>query len=94
MLSSLRNMFRVPDLRNKILFTLLMLALYRLGALIPAPGIDLDAVEELKRQAETGGGVVGFLQLFSGGALTQFAVFALGIMPYITARSSCRSSPW
>ena len=85
MLSSVRNVFRVPDLRGKILFTLLMIALYRVGAFIPAPGIDLDAVEELKRQAETGGGVVGFLQLFSGGALTQFALFALGIMPYITA---------
>lgn len=85
MLSSVRNTFRVPDLRGKILFTLLMIAVYRVGAFIPAPGIDLDAVEELKRQAEQGGGVVGFLQLFSGGALTQFALFALGIMPYITA---------
>jgi preprotein translocase subunit SecY len=84
-LSSVRNVIRVPDLRGKILFTLLMIALYRVGAFIPAPGIDLDAVEELKRQAETGGGVVGFLQLFSGGALTQFALFALGIMPYITS---------
>jgi preprotein translocase subunit SecY len=84
-LSSVRNIFRVPDLRGKILFTLLIIALYRMGAYVPAPGIDLDAVEELKRQAETGGGVVGFLQLFSGGALTQFAIFALGIMPYITA---------
>ncbi len=85
MLSSVRNVFRVPDLRGKILFTLLMLGLYRFGAFIPAPGIDLDQVQELKRQAETGGGVVGFLQLFSGGALTQFALFALGIMPYITS---------
>ena len=85
MLSSVRNTFRVPDLRGKILFTLLIIALYRIGAFIPAPGIDLDAIEELKRQAESGGGVVGFLQLFSGGALTQFALFALGIMPYITA---------
>ena len=85
MLSSVRNVFRVPDLRGKILFTLLMLAVYRFGAFIPAPGIDLDQVQELKRQAETGGGVVGFLQLFSGGALTQFALFALGIMPYITS---------
>jgi preprotein translocase subunit SecY len=84
-LSSVRNVIRVPDLRGKILFTLMMIALYRVGAYIPAPGIDLDAVEELKRQAETGGGVVGFLQLFSGGALTQFALFALGIMPYITS---------
>jgi len=52
-------MFRVPDLRGKILFTLLIIALYRMGAYVPAPGIDLDAVEELKRQAESGGGVVG-----------------------------------
>ncbi len=85
MLSSVRNVFRIPDLRGKILFTLFIIGLYRIGAFVPAPGIDLDAVEELKRQAETGGGVVGFLQLFSGGALTQFAIFALGIMPYITA---------
>jgi preprotein translocase subunit SecY len=78
-------MFKVPDLRNKILFTLLILSLYRLGSFIPAPGIDLDAVQELKRQASQSGGVLGFLTLFSGGALTQFAVFALGIMPYITS---------
>ena len=85
MLSSVRNMFRVPDLRGKILFTLLIIAMYRFGAFIPAPGIDLDAVQELKRQADEGAGVLGFLQLFSGGALTQFALFALGIMPYITS---------
>ena len=85
MLSSVRNTFRIPDLRGKILFTLLMIALYRLGSYIPAPGIDLDAVEELRRLAEEGAGVLGFLQLFSGGALTQFALFALGIMPYITS---------
>jgi preprotein translocase subunit SecY len=84
-LSSVRNTFRVPDLRGKILFTLLMIAVYRIGAFLPAPGIDLDAVQELKRQADQGGGVVGFLQLFSGRALTQFALFALGIMPYITS---------
>jgi preprotein translocase subunit SecY len=84
-LSSVRNTFRVPDLRGKIFFTLLVVAVYRFGAFIPAPGIDLDAVEELRRQAEQGAGVLGFLQLFSGGALTQFALFALGIMPYITS---------
>jgi len=84
-LSSVRNMFRVPDLRGKILFTLLILATYRFGSFIPAPGIDLDAVQELRRQADEGAGVLGFLQLFSGGALTQFALFALGIMPYITS---------
>jgi preprotein translocase subunit SecY len=84
-LSSARNMFRIPDLRGKILFTLFIILLYRLGSFIPAPGIDLDAVQELRRQAEQGAGVLGFLQLFSGGALTQFAIFALGIMPYITS---------
>jgi preprotein translocase subunit SecY len=77
-------MVRVVDLRNKILFTLLMIAVYRLGSFIPAPGVDINAVEQLKEQADQGG-VLGFLQLFSGGALTQFAIFALGIMPYITS---------
>jgi preprotein translocase subunit SecY len=84
-LSSIWNMFRVKDLRWKIVFTLFVLALYRVGSFIPAPGIDLDQVQALKRQAEQSGGVLGFLTLFSGGALTQFAVFALGIMPYITS---------
>ncbi|MFN0092634.1 MAG: preprotein translocase subunit SecY [Acidimicrobiales bacterium] len=85
MLGNLKNMFRVADLRNKIAFTVLMLAIYRLGAFLPAPGIDLEAVRQLKRNAATQGGALGFLQLFSGGALTQFAIFALGIMPYITS---------
>src|SRR3954469_16695497 len=84
LLSSLKNMFKVPDLRNKILFTLLMLAIYRLGSHVPVPGIDIAAVKQLQDEAKNGG-VLSFLQLFSGGALTQFAVFALGIMPYITS---------
>jgi len=84
LLSSLKNMFKVPDLRNKILFTLMMLAIYRLGSHVPVPGIDLSAVKALQDEAKNGG-VLSFLQLFSGGALTQFAVFALGIMPYITS---------
>ncbi len=84
MLANLKNVFKVSDLRNKILFTFLMIALYRFGAHIPAPGIDVSALQQLQDQAEQGG-VLAFLQLFSGGALTQFAVFALGIMPYITA---------
>jgi preprotein translocase subunit SecY len=77
-------MFRVPDLRNKILFTLFVIVVYRFGAHIPVPGVDLTAVKTLRDQAKAGG-VLGFLNLFSGGALTQFAVFALGIMPYITS---------
>lgn len=84
MLTRVANIFRVPDLRNKVLFTILMIAIYRFGAYVPAPGIDLEAVSVLREQAESGG-VLGFLQLFSGGALTQVAVFSLGIMPYITS---------
>jgi len=84
-LRSLARVVSVADLRNKILFVIAMIALYRAGSAIPAPGIDLDAVQNLKQQAEDGAGVLGFLTLFSGGALTQFALFALGIMPYITA---------
>ena len=84
MLSSFRNMFKVPDLRNKILFTLVVLALYRFGSHIPTPGVDFQAVEALEKQARAGG-VLGFLSFFSGGALTRFAVFGLGVMPYITS---------
>jgi len=83
-LSSLRNIFKVPDLRNKVLFTVLMLIIYRFGAYVPVPGIDVGALKTLKESAASGG-ALAFLQLFSGGALTQFAIFALGIMPYITA---------
>jgi preprotein translocase subunit SecY len=82
--STLRNVFKIPELRNKLLFTLFMVALYRFGAHVPVPGIDLATIRELEAQAEAGG-VLGFLSTFSGGAITQFAVFALGIMPYITA---------
>ena len=84
MLSSLRNMFKVPDLRNKILFTLLVLALYRFGSHVPTPGVDFQAVKALEKQAQAGG-VLGFLSFFSGGALTRFAIFGLGVMPYITS---------
>jgi len=84
MLSIYRNMFKIPDLRMKILFTLAMFAVYRLGATIPVPGIDLDAVELFQSQQQAGG-IYGLLNLFSGGALEQFSVFALGIIPYITA---------
>lgn len=79
------NMFRVEDLRNKILFTLGMLVLYRVGTHIPAPGIDIDAIQVLRQRTDETGGALAFLRLFSGGALTQFAIFALGILPYITA---------
>jgi len=84
MLSIYRNMFKVPDLRVKILFTLAMFGVYRLGATIPVPGIDLEAVELFQSQQQAGG-IYGLLNLFSGGALESFSVFALGIIPYITA---------
>ena len=84
MWSSIRNVLKVPDLRNKILFTIFMLAIYRLGSYLPTPGIDQNAVNAIKEQAQQGG-VLTFLTLFSGKALTQFALFALGIMPYITS---------
>ncbi len=84
MLSSFKNMFKIPDLRNKIMFTLLVICLYRLGSHVPVPGIDFEAVQRLEDSAKAGG-VLGFLNLFSGGALTRFAVFGLGIMPYITS---------
>ena len=84
MLTAFRNAFRIHDLRNKILFTLFIFMLYRLGATIPVPGVDLEAVRNFANQAEQSG-FVGLLNLFSGGALTQLSIFALGIMPYITA---------
>ncbi len=84
MLKTFLNAFRIPELRKKLAFTAAMLALYRLGAYIPAPGINVDAVEDLADQF-AGSNVLGFLNLFSGGSLQRFAIFALGIMPYITA---------
>jgi preprotein translocase subunit SecY len=78
------NAFRVPELRKKLMFTAAMLALYRLGAHIPSPGINTEAVKQISENF-TGSNVLGFLNLFSGGSLQRFAIFALGIMPYITA---------
>ncbi len=85
MLGHMRNIFRIKDLRRKIMFTLFIIAAYRLGSQVPVPGIDFDAIVSLREQASSTGGVLALLNLFSGGALTNFAIFALGIMPYITA---------
>lgn len=84
MLSVFRHMFTIPDLRGKILFTLSMFAVYRLGATMPVPGIDLDRVAIFQEQQQAGG-IYGLLNLFSGGALESFSVLSLGIMPYITS---------
>jgi preprotein translocase subunit SecY len=77
------NAWRVPELRKRVLFTALILALYRLGSWIPAPGVDSDRVKQFF--SGQGGTLLGFLNVFSGGALSQFSLFALGIMPYVTA---------
>ena len=84
MLHRLANIFRVPDLRNKVLFTLAIIALYQFGANVPVPGVSYAKVQLLQSQA-SGKGVLGFLNLFSGGALTRLAIFGLGVMPYITS---------
>jgi preprotein translocase subunit SecY len=83
LLAAFINAFKVPDLRKKILFTLVIMAIYRFGSHVPTPGIDVEAAQQFSQQAQ--GGVFAFINLFSGGALTQMAIFALGIMPYITS---------
>jgi preprotein translocase subunit SecY len=84
MLRTIANAFSVADIRKKLAFTAAMLALYRLGAYIPAPGVDIAAVKELQHNFG-GSNILGFLNLFSGGSLSRLSLFALGIMPYITA---------
>ncbi len=82
MIPALANILRIPDLRRKFLFTIGMLALFRLGSHIPVPGVDVSRLQSLFSQ---GGNVFGFIDLFVGGALSRFALFALGVFPYITA---------
>jgi preprotein translocase subunit SecY len=83
-LKAFANAFKIPDLRKKILFTLAIIAVFRLGSHIPVPGIDLSRLDAIRQQAGNQG-ALQFIDLFSGGALTRFAVFSLGIMPYITS---------
>src|SRR5215467_4500796 len=78
-----RNLFRIPDLRNRVLFTLALLAVYRIGAHIPTPGINWRVLESIFQQGA--GSFLGIFDLFSGGNLRRLTIFALGIMPYITA---------
>ncbi len=80
---ALGNMFRIPDLRKRVLFTLALLAVYRIGAYIPTPGINTGLLQQMFEQAR--GSVLGILDLFSGGNFRRLSIFALGIMPYITA---------
>jgi len=83
LITNIRKVFNIPELRNRILFTLGMLAVYRIGAHIPTPGINQD--ELAKFLQKEGGALLGFLDIFSGGALSRMTIFALGIMPYISA---------
>src|SRR5712691_4289690 len=83
MFSWLTNAWRVPELRRRVLFTGLILALYRLGSWIPAPGVNSDQIKSYFNGQ--GGTILGLLNVFSGGALSKFSLFALGIMPYVTA---------
>jgi preprotein translocase subunit SecY len=81
--SWLSNAWRVPELRRRVLFTAMILAIYRLGSWLPAPGVNSDTIDNYFEGR--GGTILGLLNLFSGGALSQFSIFALGIMPYVTA---------
>lgn len=83
MLEALRNLFKVPELRKRLLFTLVIIAIYRAGAHLVVPGISVEALRKFFEARQ--GSIFGFVDLFSGGALSEFAVFALGVMPYITA---------
>ncbi|GAB3517980.1 preprotein translocase subunit SecY [Arthrobacter monumenti] len=85
MLSAFGRAFRTPDLRRKLLFTLGIIIIYRLGTFIPSPGVDYGNVQQCLALGNTQGGVYDLVNLFSGGALLQVSIFALGIMPYITA---------
>ncbi|MFZ1746923.1 MAG: preprotein translocase subunit SecY [Nitrospirales bacterium] len=83
LITSLQNIFKIPELRSRVIFTLSMLAVYRIGAHVPTPGINNE--ELFKFLTERGGALMGFLDIFSGGALSRLTIFALGIMPYISA---------
>src|SRR5688572_11064123 len=84
MLSTILSAFTVPEIRKKLAFTALLLAIYRLGAHVPVPSVNTAAIEAVQ-DSFGGSNILGFLNLFSGGGLSRIALFALGIMPYITA---------
>src|SRR5436305_15209123 len=85
MLSWITNAWRVPELRRRVLFTGMILGLYRLGSWIPAPGVDSQSIENFFSSGGRGQGIFALLNTFSGSALSRFSLFALGIMPYVTA---------
>src|SRR5438105_2924160 len=81
-LSNIAAFYKLPDLRRRVIFTLGMLAVYRVGVFVAIPGVDRNA---MKQYMASQGGLLGFFNMFSGGALGQLSIFALGIMPYISA---------
>lgn len=81
MLEGLSNIFKITELRNKVAYTLLMFIVFRAGVHIPVPGVDASVIESLF----TSGGLFGLLDLFAGGALSKFSIFAMSITPYINA---------
>lgn len=83
LITSFQNILKIPELRSRVLFTLAMLAVYRIGAHIPTPGINNDELAQFL--LDQGGALLGFLDIFSGGSLSRLTIFALGIMPYISA---------
>jgi preprotein translocase subunit SecY len=84
-LTAFTRAFKTPDLRRKLLFTLFIVLIFRLGSHVPVPGVSYSSVQHCLKNADTSTGVLGLANLFSGGALLQLSIFALGIMPYITA---------
>src|SRR5436309_14448370 len=90
MFKTLANIFRVPELRNKVLFTIFMLMIYRVGYHVPLPGVDQSNFEALQKKQQQGddtaaGRLANYVSLFSGGNLSQSTIFGLGVMPYISA---------
>ena len=85
MLTAFTRAFKTPDLRRKLLFTLAIIVVFRLGSVVPTPGVSYKSVQNCLKNADQTSGVLGLANLFSGGALLQLSIFALGIMPYITA---------
>lgn len=90
MLDTLQNIVRIPDLRKRIIFVAFMMFVFRIGAHIHVPGVDWAAIDAMSQNSA--GGLMGFLDMFSGGALSQLTVFALGIMPTLVRQLSCSYS--
>jgi preprotein translocase subunit SecY len=78
-------MFRIPELRKRIVYTLALLAVYRVGIFVSTPGVDRAIMQDYLKSGSPGGGFLGLFNFFSGGALEQLSVFALGMMPYVTS---------